>query len=52
MSEAQRPDQLGTNDRVAVLFPGRPGDAVVRLLWVYDVGLMYRDGDTFKEAWP
>lgn len=45
-------DQLGTDDRIAVLLPGRPGDEVVRLLWVYDVGLIYRDGDTFKEEWP
>lgn len=45
-------DQLGTDDRIAVLLPGRPGGEVVRLLWVYEVGLIYRDGDTFKEEWP
>ena len=45
-------NQLGTDDRIAVLLPGRPGDEVVRLLWVYDVGLIYRDGDTFREEWP
>lgn len=44
--------QLGTDDRIAVLVPGRPSDAVVRLLWVYEVGLIYRDGDTFTEEWP
>ena len=42
-------DQLGSGDRIAVLLPGRPGEAVVRLLFIYDVGLIYRDGDTFKE---
>lgn len=45
-------DQLGTDDRIDVLLPGRPGDEVVRLLWVYDVWLIYRDGDTFKEELP
>lgn len=45
-------DQLGTDDRIAILLPGRPGDEVVRLLWVYDVGLIYRDGDAFREEWP
>ena len=44
-------DQLGPDDKIAVLLPGRPSDEVVRLLWVYDVGLIYRDGDTFKEEW-
>ena len=42
-------DQLGPDDRIAVLLPGRPSEEVVRLLWIYDVGLIYRDGDTFKE---
>jgi hypothetical protein len=45
-------DQLGRDDRIAVLLPGRPGDEVVRLLWVYDVGLIYRDDEAFKEEWP
>jgi hypothetical protein len=45
-------NQLGTDDRIAVLLPGRPGDEVVSLLWIYEVGLIYRDGDTFKEEWP
>lgn len=45
-------DQLGIDDRIAVLLPGRPGEEVLRLLWVYDVGLIYRDGNTFKEEWP
>ncbi|SDG21782.1 hypothetical protein SAMN05660324_2006 [Klenkia brasiliensis] len=45
-------DQLGPDDRIAVLLPGRPGDEVVRLLWVYDVGLIYRDDEAFKEEWP
>jgi hypothetical protein len=45
-------DQLGRDDRIAVLLPGRPSDDVVRLLWVYEVGLIYRDGDTFTEVWP
>jgi hypothetical protein len=37
------------DDRIAVLLPGRPGEEVIRLLWVYEVGLIYREGDTFKE---
>jgi hypothetical protein len=41
--------ELGPDDRIAVLLPGRPGQEVVRLLWIYEVGLIYRDGDTFKE---
>ncbi|MDP5181997.1 hypothetical protein QOZ88_05050 [Blastococcus sp. BMG 814] len=45
-------DQLGPDDRIAVLLPGRPCDEVVRLLWVYDVGLIYRDDEAFKEEWP
>lgn len=45
-------NQLGPDHRIAVLLPGRPGDEVVRLLWVYEVGLIYREGDTFKEEWP
>ena len=44
--------QLGSDDRIAVLLPGRPRDEVVRLLWVYDVGLIYRDDEAFKEEWP
>lgn len=42
-------NQLGSDDRIAVLLPGRPGEAVTRLLFIYDVGLIYREGDTFKE---
>jgi hypothetical protein len=45
-------DQLGPDDRIAVLLPGRPSDEVIRLLWVYEVGLIYRDGHAFKEEWP
>ena len=45
-------DQLGTDDKIAVLLPGRPSDEVVSLLWVYEVGLLYRDGDGFREEWP
>ena len=45
-------NQLGPDDRIAVLLPGRPGDEVIRLLWVYDVGLIYRDDEAFKEEWP
>lgn len=41
--------ELGSNDRIAVLLPGRPGEEVVRLLWIYDAGLIYRDGDSFEE---
>jgi hypothetical protein len=45
-------DQLGSDDRVAVLLPGRPTDEVVRLLWVYEVGLIYRQDEAFEEVWP
>lgn len=45
-------DDLPSDTRVAVLLPGRPSDPVVRLLWIYDVGLIYRDGQIFKEVWP
>ena len=45
-------DDLDPDTRVAVLLPGRPSDQVVRLLWLYEVGLIYRDGQTFKEVWP
>lgn len=41
--------QLGPDDRIAVLLPGRPSEEVVRLLFIYDVGLIYRDGETFTE---
>ncbi|MER7072998.1 hypothetical protein [Terrabacter sp. NPDC000476] len=41
--------QLGPDDRIAVLLPGRPSEAIIRLLYIYDVGLIYRDGDTFTE---
>lgn len=41
--------ELGSDDRIAVLLPGRPTDEVVRLFFHYDVGLIYRDGETFKE---
>jgi len=40
---------LGPDDRIAVLLPGRPSEEIVRLLFIYDVGLIYRDGETFKE---
>lgn len=45
-------DDLDPNTRVAVLLPGRPSEEVVRLLWLYDVGLIYRDDHTFNEVWP
>lgn len=45
-------DDLDPNTRVAVLLPGRPSDEAVRLLWLYDVGLIYRDGQTFTDIWP
>lgn len=45
-------DQLGSNDRIAILLPGRPGPEVQHLLWVYDVGLIYRNGEEFNEEWP
>ena len=45
-------DDLHPDTRVAVLLPGRPSDPVVRLLWLYEVGLIYRDGQTFKEVGP
>ena len=41
--------ELGSDDRIAVLLPGPPGEEVVRLLYTYDVGLIYRDGGTIKE---
>jgi hypothetical protein len=44
--------QLGPDDRIAVLLPGRPADEVVRLFWHYDVGLIHRDGQAFTEVWP
>lgn len=36
-------------DRIAVLLPGRPSDQAVSLLSVYEVGLIYRNGDSFTE---
>lgn len=42
-------NELGSDDRIAVLLLGRPSDEVVRLLFIYDVGLIYRSGETFKE---
>jgi hypothetical protein len=44
-------DQLGPDDRIAVLLLGRPGNEVVRLFWVYEVGLIYCDGEALKEEW-
>ncbi len=41
--------QLGPDDRIAVLLPGPPREEVLRLLFHYDVGLIYLDGETFKE---
>jgi hypothetical protein len=41
--------ELGPDNSIAVLLPGRPSAEVVRLLWVYEVGLIYRDGDRFQE---
>ena len=40
---------LGDDDRIAVLIPGRPSEEIVRLLFIYDVGLIYRNGETFTE---
>ena len=45
-------DELGSDDSIAVLLPGRPSDAAVRLLFVYDVWLIYRDGQAFSEILP
>lgn len=42
-------DELGPDDRIAVLLPGCPGEDVLRLLRVYEVGLICRDGDAFEE---
>lgn len=39
----------GLDEDIAVLLPGYPDEQVVRLLSVYEVGLIYRDGATFKE---
>jgi hypothetical protein len=41
--------ELGSDDRIAVLLPGRPGEDVALLLRTYDVGLICREGDTFTE---
>lgn len=41
--------ELGPDDAIAVLLPGRPGEEAARLLRIYDVGLIYRNGDTFTE---
>jgi hypothetical protein len=41
--------ELGPDDRIAVLLPGRPSEDVLRLLRVYEVGLIHRDGDAFEE---
>ncbi len=41
--------ELGSDDGIAVLLPGRPSEEVVRLLWIHEVGLIHRDGHTFKE---
>lgn len=45
-------DELNPDDRIAVLLPGRPSEDVQRLLRVYEVGLIHRDGDTFEENLP
>jgi hypothetical protein len=44
--------ELGPDDRIAVLLPGRPSDEVVSLFFVYEVVLVYRDNTSFKEEWP
>lgn len=41
--------ELGPDDQIAVLLPGRPSEEVLSLLSIHEVGLIYRDGDTFKE---
>lgn len=41
--------ELGPDDRIAVLLPGRPGEEIASLLRIYEVGLIYRNGDTFTE---
>ncbi|WP_343994312.1 hypothetical protein [Nocardioides dubius] len=42
-------DALPIDTKIAVLIPGRPSDEVVRLLDIYDVGLIHPDGDSFVE---
>jgi hypothetical protein len=37
------------DDRIAVLLPGCPSEQAVSLLSVYEVGLIYRGGDSFTE---
>lgn len=44
--------ELGSDDRIAVLLPGRPRQEVESLLYHYEVGLIYRQEDTFIEKWP
>ncbi|NYG59423.1 hypothetical protein BJ980_002346 [Nocardioides daedukensis] len=43
-------DRLPIDTRIAVLIPGAPSDAVVRLLDIYDVGLIHPQGDAFVEV--
>ena len=42
-------DDLPIDTKIAVLVPGRPSDAVVRLLDIYDVGLIHPHGNLFVE---
>lgn len=42
-------DDLPIDTRIAVLVPGRPSEEVVRLLDIYDVGLIHPQGDGFVE---
>jgi hypothetical protein len=42
-------DDLPIDTKIAVLIPGRPSDEVVRLLDIYDVGLIHPHGDSFVE---
>jgi hypothetical protein len=42
--------ELGADDdRIAVLLPGPPTDEAATMLRIYEVGLIYRDGDGFAE---
>jgi hypothetical protein len=51
MGQAMYYRSLGdVDDRIAVLLPGRPSEQAVSLLSVYEVGLIYRTGDSFVEV--
>lgn len=44
--------ELDPEATIAVLLPGRPSTEVLRLLWTYEVGLIYRSCDGFVEHLP